>query len=186
MQTNNYQQRYHKFIKSRPIRMKVKFDGCETHHILPKKLGGSNDPSNTIVLTFKEHWIAHRMLIKCYTGRKKASLVSALFRMANHYNTSFKITGKRYEYAKQLHTKIVNSKKFKKLISDHKKKNWNDPEYRKKRAESMAKAMTDPNRIKRMSEAGKMKFQLNPGLRKMYSDRAKAQWAKRKTLIRLS
>ena len=32
------------------------------HHIIPKHMGGSNDPSNLIVLTVEEHSEAHRLL----------------------------------------------------------------------------------------------------------------------------
>jgi len=34
----------------------------ERHHILPRSLGGSNDPQNLVKLTVREHYIAHRLL----------------------------------------------------------------------------------------------------------------------------
>lgn len=36
------------------------------HHIIPKHLGGSDDPSNLIELTIEDHAIAHRHLWKMY------------------------------------------------------------------------------------------------------------------------
>lgn len=40
----------------------------ERHHILPKALGGSNDSSNLVALTAREHFIAHLLLARIYGG----------------------------------------------------------------------------------------------------------------------
>ena len=40
----------------------------ERHHILPKALGGSNDSSNLIALTAREHFVAHLLLARIYGG----------------------------------------------------------------------------------------------------------------------
>ena len=37
---------------------------CETHHVIPKCLGGSNDKENLVNLTAREHFIAHKLLYK--------------------------------------------------------------------------------------------------------------------------
>lgn len=36
------------------------------HHIVPKHMGGTDDPSNLIELTVEDHAIAHRVLYKLY------------------------------------------------------------------------------------------------------------------------
>ena len=36
------------------------------HHIIPKHMGGSNDPSNIVLLTVEEHAEAHRLLFEKY------------------------------------------------------------------------------------------------------------------------
>ena len=36
----------------------------EMHHVVPRSLGGSNDASNLVLLTAKEHYLAHRILAK--------------------------------------------------------------------------------------------------------------------------
>lgn len=48
-------------------RVKVK-DGqlFEKHHIIPKSVGGSNDKGNLVLLTPKEHYICHRLLVEIY------------------------------------------------------------------------------------------------------------------------
>jgi hypothetical protein len=43
------------------------------HHIIPKHMGGTNDPSNLVELTVSEHAEAHRLLWEKY-GRKEDEL----------------------------------------------------------------------------------------------------------------
>lgn len=38
--------------------------GCEVHHIQPQSWGGSDETDNLVILTFKQHYIAHRLLSK--------------------------------------------------------------------------------------------------------------------------
>jgi hypothetical protein len=38
----------------------------ETHHIVPRSCGGTDDPSNLVALTVKQHYIAHLLLAKMY------------------------------------------------------------------------------------------------------------------------
>ena len=40
----------------------------ETHHIIPKCLGGSDEKSNLVELTAEEHFVAHQLLVKIYPG----------------------------------------------------------------------------------------------------------------------
>ena len=35
----------------------------EIHHIVPKSVGGSNNKSNLVELTLKEHFLCHKLLI---------------------------------------------------------------------------------------------------------------------------
>lgn len=41
----------------------------EKHHILPRSMGGGDELSNIIVLTLRQHYIAHWMLWKAYGGK---------------------------------------------------------------------------------------------------------------------
>lgn len=59
----NYQKIYDNIIHNRLLNSIT--DGyTECHHILPKSLGGSNDKSNLINLTAREHFICHLLLTK--------------------------------------------------------------------------------------------------------------------------
>lgn len=47
----------------------------EKHHILPKSLGGSDDSSNLVALTSREHFIAHMFLAKIHGGLMWQALI---------------------------------------------------------------------------------------------------------------
>jgi hypothetical protein len=48
-------------------RIKVKgSQGYENHHIIPKSVGGLNNKGNLVLLTPKEHYICHRLLVEIY------------------------------------------------------------------------------------------------------------------------
>jgi hypothetical protein len=42
----------------------------EKHHIIPRCMGGSNDPENIVKLTAREHYICHWLLAKTYNTKK--------------------------------------------------------------------------------------------------------------------
>lgn len=66
----NYQALYKKLID---YRLRTPATGySERHHILPRSMGGSDDPVNLVVLTGREHWVAHLLLYKIYRNSKMA------------------------------------------------------------------------------------------------------------------
>ena len=78
----DYHSIYQKLINTRRILVRSKKNGIfENHHIFPKCLGGTNDKENKILLTPKEHYIAHLLLVRMYSGKAKAKMSYALFQM---------------------------------------------------------------------------------------------------------
>lgn len=55
----------------------------ELHHIIPKSLGGSNDPSNLARLSAREHFICHLLLPKMVEGKGRQKMIYACWAMAN-------------------------------------------------------------------------------------------------------
>ena len=53
----------------------------EKHHIIPKSLGGDNSANNIVVLTAREHFIAHKLLTKITDGKNKAKMIYAMTAM---------------------------------------------------------------------------------------------------------
>ena len=64
----NYKEHYRKLCSSRQILHRVKGGDVyyELHHILPKSLGGDNTKNNLVLLTAREHYIAHLLLYMIY------------------------------------------------------------------------------------------------------------------------
>lgn len=48
--------------------------GYEHHHIIPKSLGGTDDPENIISLALEDHWFAHCLLAKIHGGQMWTAL----------------------------------------------------------------------------------------------------------------
>ena len=98
MLENKYTSYYNNIIKNAKNRQ---IDGYyETHHIIPKSLGGSNHKENLVNLTAREHFICHLLLTKMYEGEAKNKMVHAAWAMATLENSNqqrYKITSKIYE-----------------------------------------------------------------------------------------
>lgn len=76
----NYIKIYNKLISGKAARRKGKDVYYESHHIMPKSLGGGNEKSNLVLLTSREHFVAHRLLTKIYPTSWEMKF--ALFMMA--------------------------------------------------------------------------------------------------------
>lgn len=42
----------------------------ESHHIVPRCMGGGDDSSNLVRLTAEEHWVAHKLLVKMHPSER--------------------------------------------------------------------------------------------------------------------
>lgn len=76
----HFYNRYMKFIKVMQERILIT-EYNESHHILPKCLGGDDSSENLILLSPREHYIAHMLLAMAY--RNNFSIVSAFCQMAH-------------------------------------------------------------------------------------------------------
>lgn len=73
----DYFKHYERLINRSKSRI---IDGyTETHHIIPRCMGGSDDPENLVNLTPEEHYVAHQLLCKCYPNNTK--LINAAIMM---------------------------------------------------------------------------------------------------------
>lgn len=65
----NYQAHYNKLMQRAQDRILIGY--TETHHIIPRCMGGDNSRENLAVLTPEEHYIAHQLLVKMFPGNHK-------------------------------------------------------------------------------------------------------------------
>lgn len=70
----------------------------ERHHIIPRCLGGSDDPENITMLTPEEHFLAHQLLVKIYP--KSSPLIKAALLMTTH-NTPKRVNNKLFGWLRR-------------------------------------------------------------------------------------
>lgn len=112
----NYQKIYDDICKRGQNRSKIDGAYMETHHIVPKCIGGTDIGSNLTLLTAKEHFICHYILaFKLYPNNYK--LAHAVFSMSHQINGLQKryIPGARTYSIIREHSII--------LMKEHKKNN---------------------------------------------------------------
>lgn len=96
---NKYEKWYSGIIENARNRKTDEY--TETHHILPRSLGGNNDPTNLVDLTAREHFMCHWLLTKMHTGINRKKMLNAIYIMKgeNSYQKRYKtkITARVYE-----------------------------------------------------------------------------------------
>ena len=75
----------------------------ESHHIIPKSLGGSNYKENLVDLTAREHFICHLLLVKMTSGVQKRKMSLALWALSNMNKTGsrYKTTSKMFQFVRE-------------------------------------------------------------------------------------
>lgn len=73
IQTPNVKLNYHSIYSSLISRAQSRSLDCytETHHIIPRCMGGDDSKSNLVELTPEEHFIAHQLLVKMHPTESK-------------------------------------------------------------------------------------------------------------------
>jgi hypothetical protein len=109
---NKYEKWYQQIIANGKHQ---KLPGHERHHILPKSLDGTNDASNLVYITAREHFICHWLLTKIYpTGEEHWKMLNALRMMRaknkNHQRYDTKITSRVYEKLKKEYALLQSEK----------------------------------------------------------------------------
>jgi hypothetical protein len=69
---NKYSRWYYRIIDAARTRSVIGY--TERHHVLPRCLGGTDCSQNLVALTAREHFIAHRLLVKMVEGRNRSKM----------------------------------------------------------------------------------------------------------------
>lgn len=174
---NKYQIRYNRFIESRRSRDLEEGQYTEKHHIIPRSLGGDNSPENLIDLTAREHFIAHLLLAKIYSGQDGMKMTHALRRMTTgHKEKRYYPTSRTYALIRKIsmekcsgennpmwgrtgenhpswgkYDQIYTEELRKRIGEKSKGRKWTE-EQRRKRRESQLAYWANPENRKRQSE----------------------------------
>lgn len=132
---------------------------CETHHIIPKSLGGTDNIENLVNLTPREHFVAHLLLSKMTQGESYVKMCWALHRMAFSGEQYF--GSREYDWFRKKHRHFLvenhPSKKqsWRDAVSKKVTKHWEDNEQRKKQTSDRMKQSWKEGKIKSKDQTGK-------------------------------
>lgn len=123
----------------------------ETHHILPRCMGGTDDEENLIDLFAREHFEAHRLL--ALENPKIKGLVYAWWAMSNMIsettNERYKITAEEYEEVRKAYANMCSERYLGEgnpNYGNHKLAGENNPMYGKCHSEETKKKIGEANK----------------------------------------
>jgi hypothetical protein len=112
----NYQKIYDQIIE-RARNRKIQ-DYTEKHHVVPRSLGGSDEPSNIVKLTPREHLICHQLLVQIHKGtRAYYSMLQALIMMGSPGSMTKGVikSSRQYEKLRQEVSKITRERNLRRV-----------------------------------------------------------------------
>lgn len=184
----NYNKLYWRFIESKRSRPLIKESGYDLHHIIPKSLGGKDCRSNLVKLNYREHFVAHRILVKIYRGKDRYKMSFALFSLKhfrNKHRQDDGLTARQYEFCRSQYSNYLKTKQGQIYRSRSAKKQWT-PERRARQAEITRQQWRDGKKSylksneykKQKSEQSKLMWQ-DPKYRKLQTQIQTKIWADR-------
>lgn len=102
----NYQNIYNQIIERAQSENRKKVKGgeyYENHHIVPICLGGSNIKENKVLLTAREHFVCHLLLIEMHPGIKGLVFASWCMTFSRKNGLDRRVSSRVYERLKILH-----------------------------------------------------------------------------------
>lgn len=155
---NKYTKIYYNII-NRAIeqnRIKERHDGFQTHHIIPRCFGGTDDATNLVVLTYKEHRVCHRLLINITTNDARYKMMYAYKLFNKHYDTSGAPTPQIYS-TPESYVKMVKTRKRQGTYKTGKDNIFSTPEI----IEQVRQRMIDNNPMKAPEQRQRMSLNNN-------------------------
>lgn len=104
----NYKVIYDNLINFRKTNKPIGY--IENHHIVPRSLGGSNNKSNLVKLTGREHWVAHLLLYKITKTPEMAHAANMMAMRCKERGISYIKNSRMYEIIRKEHAKSVSER----------------------------------------------------------------------------
>ena len=94
---------YNNIIKKALKENRIKNDNIyyEKHHIIPKCLNGSNEINNIVLLTAREHFLCHWLLVKIHPNNNKLKYAFHIMCSINNNQENRKINSSLFKYARE-------------------------------------------------------------------------------------
>jgi len=74
---------------------------CESHHIIPRCMGGTDAADNLVNLTPEEHYLAHQLLMKIYPENHKLVYAASMMCSASRTHAGKRVNNKLYGWIKK-------------------------------------------------------------------------------------
>lgn len=121
----DYSKIYNSIVARAKLESRDKRQGYfEKHHILPKSLGGNNEEENLVLLTAKEHYLVHMLLVEMYPRGsyewQKMVYAASMFLAKSKYHGRENISARFYSRIRktlsEIRTGIPRSEEVKEKI----------------------------------------------------------------------
>ncbi len=96
----DYQKIYNSLVERARTRIINEF--TETHHVVPRCLGGSNEKTNLVELTPEEHYVAHQLLVKLNPSNHALAKAAAMMIPNRPSNKMYGWVRRRFAIAKSI------------------------------------------------------------------------------------
>lgn len=98
----DYNRIYNQIMEKAKDRKLIKGGYYETHHIIPKCMGGDNNKSNKVKLTYREHFISHWLLHREYPTNKSLAAAFHIMAFGTSWRAARKTKGDYFPSSRQL------------------------------------------------------------------------------------
>lgn len=179
----NYTNHYNSLIERAKTRILEGYS--ESHHIIPKCRGGTDDENNLVKLTPEEHFLAHQLLIKMFPEDEK--LIFAAWMMCSNNQFQQRTNNKRFGWLRRAFNTAQKSQVRKKRAKETKprKKRTLSKEHRDKISQAgMGKIITPEQKLKMSASQKGRKF--SEQSRQKMSESAKGKKLSSETRSKLS
>jgi hypothetical protein len=127
------------------------------HHIIPKHMGGTDEPSNLIKLTVEEHAEAHRKLYEQYGYIEDEIAYKGLLKIMNKKEIIYKLLSERQMGKNNSFYGKTHNDKLKKKWSEERKGVPKSEEHKKKISLANKNRFFSEDHRKKISESNKGK-----------------------------
>lgn len=130
----NHQKIYNSIIEKAISENRKKESGIsyENHHIIPKCVGGNNTKENLVLLTFREHFVCHKLLIYIYAGNNKIRFGFYMMATSKKKQSMYKVSSREYMDAKNQMKLYLRSDEVKEKRKENTfKRNFSGPKFEK-------------------------------------------------------
>ena len=145
---NKYAKWYINIIEARRNRILENTIYTETHHIIPKSVGGTDSNDNLVILTYREHFLCHWLLSKATKPEYKRKALSALSAMRRNSKQVINKSSWMFDVMKRA---VKEAMVGREIRQETKEKNKSialalhqDPDYVKKYKDGMAATPKKP------------------------------------------